>query len=278
MKPAALLLVLCAAVAADAQEDQTPRPTTKDSRGLLKINRDFYELAASTGGDFYFWAPGEFAASQLQVPIQHEEVLLAYGSLDAKRVFEIPVESGVRTLTVFAGIQRKDLAVLVRPDGLVVQTGDRGAAVQSFQHMFIATVDAPPPGIWKLELTGAGIFSVTAHVRPGDEGPQLVDFDFVEKRGRPGHEGMFPLKRSVRAAESLPCELAFSGTVQKLQLEFVAKDGATIGRAAVERSDDEHYAARCTVPKEPFRVAVSGVDAAGRAFRRVERGLRSTDR
>ena len=252
MKPVALLLVLCAAVAA-GQEDQTPRPTTKDSRGLLKINRDFYELAASTGGDFYFWAPGEFAASQLQIPIQHEEVLLSYGSLDAKRVFEIPVESGVRTLTVFTGIQRKDLAVLVKPDGLVVHAGDRGAALQSFQHMFIATVDAPAPGIWKLELTGAGTFSVSAHVRPGDDGPQLIGFE-------------------------LPCEVEVSGTLQKLQLEFVAKDGATIGRAAVERSDDEHYTGRCTAPKEPFRVAVSGVDSVGRAFRRVERGLRSTDR
>lgn len=253
MKPVALLFVLFAAAAA-AQDDQTPRPMTKDNRGLLKINRDFHEIAAATGGDFYFWAAGEFAASQLQIPIQHEEVLLSYGSLESKRLFEIPVESGVRTLTVFAGVQRKDLAVLVKPDGLVVHAGDRGAALQSFQHMLIATIDAPPPGIWKLELTGAGTFAVTAHVKPGDGGPRLVDVN-------------------------LPCEVEVSGAVQKLQLEFVAKDGAPIGRAvALERSDDEHYAARCTVPKEPYRVAVSGVDAAGRAFRRVERGLRATDR
>lgn len=241
MKRIALLL-LCAATAF-GQEDQTPRPVTKDSRGLLKINRDFYDLAASTGGDFYFWAPGEFAASQLQIPIQHEEVLLSYGSMESKRVFEIPVESGVRTLTLFAGIQRKDLAVLVKPDGLVVHAGDPGTALQSFQHMLIATVDAPAPGIWKLELTGAGMFSVSAHVRPGEDGPQLVKSE-------------------------LPCEVEVSGNVRQLQLEFVAKDGTPIGRAA----------GRCTVPKEPFRVAVSGVDAAGRVFRRVERGLRATAR
>ena len=189
-------------------------------------------------------APGEFAASQLQIPIQREEVVLAYGSIDAKRVFEIPVESGVRTLTVFAGIQRKDLAVLVKPDGLVVHAGDPGAALQSFQHMLIATIDAPAPGIWKLELTGTGTFSVSAHVRPGDDGPQLD---------------------SVRS----PCVVELSGAVREQQVEFVARDGATIGRAVAER---------CTVPKEPFRVAVSGVDASGRAFRRVERGLRTTAR
>jgi len=242
MKRLALMLLLCAATAF-GQEDQAPRPVKKDDRGLLKINRDFFELAASTGGDFYFWAQGEFAASQLQIPIQHEEVLLSYGSLDTKRVFEIPVESGVRTLTIFAGIQRKDLAVLVRPDGLVVHAGDGGAALQSFQHMLIATIDGPAPGIWKLELTGAGTFSVSAHVRPGDDGPRLLD-------------------------SKSPCEAAVSGGVQKQQVEFVAKDGTTIG----------HADARCTAPKEPYRVAVSGLDTEGRVFRRVERGLRTTDR
>src|ERR1051325_7442028 len=93
-------------------DDQTPRPPVKNDRGLLQINRDAYDLAAATGGDFYFWAAGEFATSNLQIPIEHDEVLLSYGSLETKHVFEIPVESGVRSSELFAGIQRKDLAVL----------------------------------------------------------------------------------------------------------------------------------------------------------------------
>jgi len=46
----------------------------------LKVNREYFETAAKTGGDYYFWAPGEFASSSLHIPIQHEEVLLAYGT------------------------------------------------------------------------------------------------------------------------------------------------------------------------------------------------------
>src|SRR5438309_7788893 len=140
------------------QQDQTPRPPTKDARGLLKIDRTYFDLAASTGGDFYFWAPGEFTASRLQVPIEREPVVLAYGSIETEKTFEIPVESDVKELTVFAGIQRKDLAVLVRPDTSVERD------VQSFQNMLIAIVKAPAKGIWRLELHGAGTYAVTAHV------------------------------------------------------------------------------------------------------------------
>jgi len=136
-----------------AQQDQTVR-------GPLRVDKDMFELAAATGGDFYFWAPGEFAAAKLQIPLHGEDVVLAYGTVDGKRVFEIPVESGVQELTLVAGIQRKDLAVLLRPDG----TPERDA-VQSYQHMTIAIVKSPPPGQWKLELQGAGTFAVTAHVK-----------------------------------------------------------------------------------------------------------------
>jgi len=257
----AALLVLLAA-AAVAQQDQTPRPAVKDTRGLLNINRDFYEMAAATGGDFYFWSAGEFATSNLQIPIEHDEVVLSYGSLETKRVFEIPVESGARSLTVFAGVQRKDLALLVRPDGNVTHERDRDASVQSFQHMIIATIQAPVAGMWRLELHGAGMFCVTAHVQPGADGPGMTGFDFVE------------LRRALRRSESLPCELVFSGTVRDLQVEFVAKDGATIGRALFQSAGDDRYAGKCVVPKEPFRVSVSGSDANGKPFRRIERGLR----
>jgi hypothetical protein len=267
-------VLLLAAVAGAGQQDHAPRPPSKDAAGLLKINREFYELAAITGGDFYFWDRQEFASSRLQVPVEHEEVLLSYGSVETKRMFDIPVESGVRSLTVFAGVQRKDLAVLIRPGGLVVHDGDGGASVQTFQHMMIATINAPAAGLWRLEMTGAGPFCVTAHVKPGAEGPELIAFDFVEKGGRPGHEGMFPVKRPLRAAERLACELSLSGTVKEIHASFVTKDGSPIQEFELHPIEREQYAGDCVVPRTPFRVAVTGVDANGKPFRRIDRPLR----
>ncbi|MGZ5476542.1 MAG: hypothetical protein ACXW29_09665, partial [Thermoanaerobaculia bacterium] len=150
-----LALLLCTALLA-----------TSD-RGLLQISREYYDVAASTGGDIYFWAPGELATARLQVPIYREGVVLTYGTLETKKLFEIQIEWGVEEMTLFSAIQRKDLAVLIRPDGSVARDRDPGIALQTFQHMLIATVTAPPAGVWRLELNGAGMYAVTAHVKPG---------------------------------------------------------------------------------------------------------------
>ena len=165
------------------QQDQAPRPVVKNQRDMLPVNKTYFDLAASTGGDFYFWAPGEFASAKLTVPLPGVPVVLSYGSMPSgKKVFEIPVESGVKELTLFAGVQRKDLAVLVRPDNTPF------AEAQVFQNMLIATVPAPPAGVWRLELDGEGVYAVTAHVKPGEDGPHVRfdgGCDFVNLDGSP---------------------------------------------------------------------------------------------
>jgi hypothetical protein len=173
---AVLIALLCAHLAC-AQDDQSPRPPVKNDRGLLKINPEYFDLTANRGGDFYFWAPGEFATSRLQAPIDRVAVLLAYGALESERSFDIPIESAVKETTLFCGIQRMDLAALVRPDGTVARDRDPGVAIQIFQHMLIATVTSPPAGVWRLELHGAGTYAVMAHVKPPDEGTQSIHFD-----------------------------------------------------------------------------------------------------
>lgn len=250
-------LVTTLLLVAALQSDQTPHAPA--------FNRTYYELAASTGGDFYFWAPGEFASAKLKVPVHHEDVLLSYGDIDSQRAFEFPIESGAKTLTLFAGIDTKNLAVLVRPDGTVVRDG-----VQSFAHMLIATVVSPPAGAWHLELHGRGPYAVTAHVDPGPEGIQLIGVEFVEPGGRPGHEGMFPIKRAVRAGEKVTCRVNVSGNAKNTHLVFVDREGKQLDSVKL---DDEYVP--CVVPSTPYRAGVTGTDANGDAFARVMSALRT---
>jgi hypothetical protein len=237
------MLFLLLAYVPQAQEDQRPRPPGK-------IDPLYFDLAAKTGGDFYFWAPGEFATASLQVPIHHEDVVLSYGSMEGKRHFEIPLESGVKEMTLFAGIERKDLAVLVRPDGTVVRNDDPG--IQVFQRMLIAKISAPAAGVWHLEIDGAGMFAVTAHVRGADDGPDLDRFQI----------------------DAANCEVSLSGTARDVQLAFVSKDGSTIDAIPLTRTSDGEYMARCTIPKVPFRALVRGIDRNGARFQRIESHLR----
>ena len=269
----ALLLLALSTKAAGLDPGQRSQPVRIDRGGLLHVEPTYFELASQTGGDFYFWAPGEFASAGLQIPLPGEEVLLAYGRLDApRRSFEIPVESGVRTLTIFAGAQRKDRAVVVRPGGAVLADGTAGVKLQTYSHMTIATIDAPAPGIWRIDFEGAGLYSISAHVRgSGEELAQLVDFDFVEVGGRPGHEGLFPVKRELLRGESLLCKLSFAGTPNPVQVSFVTGDNKTLGTAPLdaEPGDTKHYLGRCVVPSLPFRVLVTGRDRMGQPFRRT---------
>ncbi|CAN5231609.1 hypothetical protein BH11PSE14_BH11PSE14_15850 [soil metagenome] len=254
-------------------------PVRSDPQGLLRVNTDFYRMSAETGGDFYFWAPGEFASAHLQIPLPGDHVAFAYGTLSPQgwRI-SIPVESGARRLSVFAGMQRKDFAVLRRPDGHVVSGTAAGESLQSFRYMIIAQIDSPRPGTWQLELHGAGLVSVSAEVAPGrdPDAPTFLGLRYVEMGGRPGHQGWFPIDREPAKGETLECSASLPGKSTSVAFRFVAADGEIVGRpmlAQVEVGGD--FYGRCQVPAVPYRVMVTARDSAGQPFQRIEPGLRT---
>jgi hypothetical protein len=275
-----LLLIALVCCAGFADPGQRPPPVRTDPGGLLHVEPTYYDLAAQTGGDFYFWAPGEFSTAKLQIPLPGEAVLLAYGRMDAReRSFDIPVESGVRTLTIFAGAQRKDRAVVRRPDGALLAAGAPGVTLQTFSHMTIATITAPPPGTWRIEFQGAGLYSISAHVAQSeqDEVPTGWLFDFVEIAGRPGHEGWFPRRDELHKGESATCRLDWQDGTGAIQVGFVTADARPLATVPLDDEPGEagQYLGRCTVPNVPFRVVISGQDRLGQPFRRTNPSLRS---
>jgi hypothetical protein len=265
---------LSTSIALGADPGQRSQPVRTEAGGLLHIEPLYFDMASKTGGDFYFWAPGEFANAGLQIPMHDEPVLLAYGRFEQpRRSFDIPVEAGVRALTIFAGAQRKDRAVIVRPGGAIVAAGEAGVTLQTFSHMTIATIKSPAPGTWRIDFDGAGLYSVSAHLKgaAADSAPQLVDFDFVEVGGRPGHEGLFPIQREVFKGQTITCRVEVSGATSGVQLAFVTGDSRPIATQPLdsEPGDSEHFLGRCLIPNVPFRVVLTGRDSLGQPFRRT---------
>jgi hypothetical protein len=263
--------------------NEPPRQSSYDKNGLLRINKDYFELSTNTGGDFYFWAPGEFAASApiLRIPATSDPILLDYGSDDRiVKTSRIPVDSGIALLTVFVGVQRKDKIVLHRPDGRTVSENPAFVSEQNYRHMSIIAVEKPEPGMWVLDLRGAGYYVVSVRSSNGkgkndsgrEEGIDLIDMKFVAPSGRPGHEGLFPVKGKVRAGESRLCRIAMSGAISKPSVEFVSQDDKVLGRIKLRAPSPEadgELLGTCTVPSIPFRTRVSGRDAHGYRFQRV---------
>lgn len=278
MRELALAALLLAAPGSRLPDPgQLALPAQPDAQGLLRVDPIYFRIASETGGDFYFWDPGEFPGAGLHLPLPGDAVALAYGTFRGQALrIAIPVESGVTRLSVFAGAQRKDQAVLRRPDGRAVAGTAAGEALQSYRHMAIATVERPDPGIWHLELRGVGLYSVSATIAPAHDGsaPAFDRLEFVEMGGRPGHEGWFPIQREPRKGETLECSVHPDGSFSAPEFSYVAVDGSALGQAELRREENGgDYYGRCVLPSTPFRVRVTGLDAQGRRFQRIESGL-----
>jgi hypothetical protein len=287
----AVSLVLAAVpAAADRDEwNEPPRAPGHDRNGLLRINVDFFNMAASTGGDFYFWAPGEFSESAgiLNVPIASEPIALAYGNGkgDFVQLLEVPVDISVSRVSLFAGAQRLDDVRLLRPDGRSIKENPAGTSSQAFKYMRIVMVDDPEPGVWRAEIRGAGNYALSARYRTDRarltardlEAIDLIGFAFVEVGGRPGHRGLFPITGPVRPGERRRCRLSLSGGVVEPTIELVSPRGEVLDEihpegSFAEASDDE-FIGVFRVPDRPFRVRVRGRDREGNLFQRLTAGL-----
>lgn len=258
-----------------------------NNSGLLKINTDYFDMAAATGGDFYFWALGEFAdaAGLLDIPVSSGPILLVYadGSDSFSDVYDIPVDRTLSQVSIFAGAQLLGDLRLLRPNGRSIEENPSGVSTQLFDHMRIITLTDPEPGVWSVELSGSGYFELAARslddrrllAERGLEGIDLIDFSFVEISGRPGHKGLFPHSRPPQMGTEEKCLTTVSGDIKMPTIELVSLVGEVLGAAVLEaagHSEDE-YLGVCRVPGEPFRVRVRGQDSDGWPFQRVTTGL-----
>jgi hypothetical protein len=265
-------LVAARVLQQDPQEVELPK---------LAFDPVMFDVSAQTGGDFYFWEPGEFATADLRLPLGGEDVLLAYPVLDGNRTVTFPVDSLTTRLEILVSAQEKQTVHVVQPDAAVLRPGTQGATVQNFEHTLLATVAFPKPGTWSIEVTGSGRLSLsvraatdrnTLPAESGLDAIQLIEFELVEQRGRPGHEGLFPLRREARAGEEHRARVVLSGSFASAELSFVGRDGEPLERTTVAQlsfPDGGDAYPMIVVPAEPYRALVRGRDENGVRFQRV---------
>lgn len=269
---------------------QSGAASSEPARPLLRVDTAFFHICGATGGDFYFWSPGEFGRSPLEIPLGGEDILLFHAEIAGERRFSFPVDTLLSRVDVFVGAQELELTRLAGPDGLEVAARP-GVRVQEFEHMRLVTLEHPAAGAWTLDVRGRGLACVT--VRGGTlrgalppesdlEPILLVDFAFVAIGGRPGHEGWFPLERPALPGEHLTARVVLGGSFATAELGFVRGDDMPCDVPCVplglEPGSDTAYA-QVVVPREPYRVVVRGFDVSGSPFRRLDGPLHeSTDR
>jgi hypothetical protein len=105
----------------------------------------------------------------------------------------------------------------------------------------------------------------------------LDDARFVEEAGRPGHEGLFPIKGQPRRGVQQMLEVRMSGAPSASGFAFYSSQGELLQRLTLAAEDgasgdDRTYVGKVTPEASEFRLAVTGLDARGFPLRKNESG------
>ena len=159
---------------------------------------------------------------------------------------------------------------LFRPGGGPVGVADADALVIELSSGRVYTISPPSTGVWKLDLSGSGAFSVAAS---GNSSLRLNSFSFVEFTGRPAHEGLFPIQGQPIAGETHTGLASLLGDFSTATWALVSESGDTVTSLNLTRGDPnasaDEFVGTLTLPNVPFRVVVSGSDPTGSPFQRL---------
>jgi hypothetical protein len=184
----------------------------------------------------------------------------------------ISIDSSVEKVLVNVEMNPVGTIVLVKPDGTEVQEGDAGVVIRKTNANVFFSVENPDTGVWKVRISGASgqTYSVSVNVVSPIH---IVDLNFVELKGRPGHEGMFPIDGQPLNTTEQFISLNMSGEVNNVEMYLVALDGRVLKSVDLSLENTtgtlSQYYGRVYLPTEKFKILVKGTDSAGNTFERL---------
>ena len=246
--------------------------------GGRAVDPSYVAIAEGTGGHLYMLGPSEMAQSGTLMAwnLTHKvTVFRAMGEMRegaAEREFSFPVDSSIESLLLTVSLQCPESVSILAPPG-VEAAGER----LDFRAGRALRVVHPTPGQWKLRLAGRGVFFVTAEAVSE---LSLEEARFVEPGGRPGHEGLFPVKTPPARGSQGLWELDLAKAPRGVRVRLVASDGRTLERLEVEPESEggggSSLLVRVPLLRHPaFRILVEGVDERGWPFQRMHAPLTS---
>jgi von Willebrand factor A domain-containing protein 7 len=199
-------------------------------------------------------------------------VFWAAGMLDGKpQTIRIPVDSVTRRITFAFSVDTKGSALrLTQPSGGTITEGSADDEITELNCGRILTVSSPEAGEWRAEITGTGRFWMEVQAQSDI---YFVGVEFVEKGGRPGHEGLFRIQGQPVAGTSAMLQVSLSGRAkQSTEFYLVTEQGKTIEKLQMRSVNSGRelleFVGSVDLPGVPFRVALLGRDSNGKQYQR----------
>lgn len=234
----------------------------------------YFTLARHTGGQVFILNPSEAGQvarlSDVFSRSDTVDVFAVNGMLTAAPVtYQFPVDSHLSRLNISVAALSGAKVEVRRPDGSVLSAATPGVTSIPLSNATMYTLAAPATGTWRITVSGTDQFSILVN---GASDLTFPQFRFVEQRGRPGHEGAFPLSGAPAPGKTLAVQASLGRAAYALSYEFRTPEGQVLSRFTLTGNDPVDpltQSGLVTVPGAPFRVAVLGQDERRMAFERV---------
>jgi hypothetical protein len=238
------------------------------------IDQAYVRGAEETGGQLFFINQFEvdkiFNLIEPQLSGNLETILATKGQLSGGiRAFDVPVDSTIQRLVVTVSTNPANPMGLRRPNGNLVSPSDPDARITDLSSGRLITIEAPAAGVWRVELSGSGDFSVVA----GGVSPiEFRRFDFVEPNADVIHGGYFPIPGQPLAGANSIGEATILGPFATASFKLVDENGNTIQAINLARNFPDaardHFLGGFVPPSTPFRVVANGTDSNGLQYQR----------
>jgi hypothetical protein len=180
------------------------------------------------------------------------------------------VDSTVESLMLSVTLQCLQSVTVYRPSKTEVLAGEPNVNDNQFRSGKILMLARPEAGAWRIRMAGIGMFFVVVQAKSSIS---LGTVEFVEKGGRIGHEGLFPVKDPIHVGERRQLSVSLTAPAGSKTFRLINSAGETLEALSLKRSDeseDESEFFGALVLKYPaFRLALEGRDAAGYPYQRV---------
>lgn len=266
------LSLLAGSLSGQPQQVPPPKPGWPCVAGKA-VDPSYVRSAEATGGHVFLFDRSEAARSMVLVGNagKHPDtVFRATGTLSTgSREFSFPVDSTVESLMVSVTLQCLRSITVLRPSNIEVHAGEPSVDDNRFRSGQILIVGKPEAGPWRVKIAGAGLFFVVAEAKTAIS---LDSVEFVEPGGRPGHEGLFPVKGPIHLGEQRMLSVRMRAPHGESTFRLVNSAGETLEplamKTADESADDREFLGTLKLKHAAFRVAVQGRDEAGYPYQR----------
>jgi von Willebrand factor A domain-containing protein 7 len=236
------------------------------------------QVSEGSGGQVFLLDPSEIASSAtlLMARQGHDETLRrVVGELEpGVRTVDVHVDTSVAHVLFSVSLQCLQGIEIVRPSGTPVAASDLGVTWTAFQAGRQVGVDRPEAGVWKVQLAGKGLLFLVIHARAS---LALDDVRPVRAGGRPGHEGLFRDDAPLVPGTLRLMEIRLSPGILGPTFEMRSSEDTPLGTLPTARQqaseDEQVHLSEFLVPSTPFRVVVTGRDAAGNTVQRAQSSL-----